>query len=59
MIKVGTKWTSNNDKIFHVIDLVEVDGHTWVHYILEDATNPKEYSCYLESFIERFRPLPE
>jgi hypothetical protein len=62
MVKEGSKWvgTSSDDK-FHIIHLVEIDGKTWVHYIKENAPEDsnREYSCYLESFLTRFRPLPE
>jgi hypothetical protein len=46
----GSKWVSNDDKIFHVIDVVQIEGHTWVHYIREDKNAPTEYSCYIENF---------
>jgi hypothetical protein len=62
MVKEGSKWsgTGDNNK-FHVIHVIEIDGHTWVHYIKENAPEDsnREYSCYLESFLQRFRPLPE
>jgi hypothetical protein len=62
MVKEGSRWvgTGSEDK-FHVIHLVELNGHTWVHYIRENAPegSNREYSCYLESFLSRFRPLPE
>jgi len=58
MVTEGSKWTgvTGNDK-FHVIHVVELDGHTWVHYIKENAPEDttREYSCYLESFLGRFR----
>jgi hypothetical protein len=60
MIKKGSKWTGNEGKIFCVIDTLEIDGKKWVHYRLENSnTDPKEFSCFEESFLERFRPLPE
>jgi hypothetical protein len=61
MIKQGSKWVSNGDYIFRVIDVVEIEDHTWVHYIKENAPedNNREYSCYEESFLSRFRSLPE
>lgn len=63
MIKVGSIWASP-DKNFCVIGVTEVNGHTWVHYredlgIKVPAKDCKEYSCYEESFLLRFRPLPE
>jgi hypothetical protein len=62
MVKVGTRWAANDHKIFHVIDLIEIEGKIWVHYICENAdfeTDNKEFSCYQESFLARFRQLPE
>jgi hypothetical protein len=57
--KNGSKWTGGTGDRFHVLNTIELDGHTWVHYIKEDAREPREYSCYVESFLERFRELPE
>ena len=61
MVKEGSKWWSTDGKIFHVLSVVELEGHTWVHYILEtnDQHVNKEFSCYQESFLSRFTPLPE
>ena len=61
MIKEGSKWDGGNGKIFRIIQIVEVEGHIWIHYIndhLPESQN-REYSCYQESFEARFRPLPE
>ena len=52
--KIGSKWSSIDDT-FVVIHVIELDGHTWVHYRKEP--NETEYSCYVESFVERFTPL--
>jgi hypothetical protein len=62
-IKEGSIW-SGGDKKFRVISVSEVDGHTWVYYREEPqrwkpASELKEFSCYQESFISRFNPLPE
>jgi len=59
MVKERTRWTSSDGKIFHVIHRVELEGHVWIHYILEDKENSTEFSCYEESFLSRFTPLPE
>jgi hypothetical protein len=61
MVKEGSKWSSSDGKIFHVIHRVELEGHTWIHYIREtkDESLNREYSCYEESFLSRFHPLPE
>lgn len=56
--KDGSKWAGVSDRErFHVVDTIELEGHTWVHYINE--TTAQEYSCYVESFLQRFRELPE
>ena len=61
-VKEGSLW-GGSDKKFRVISVTEVDGHTWVHYRDElkgfDQSDAKEYSCYIESFEQRFRQLPE
>jgi len=63
MIKEGSIWESV-DKKFRVISVTEVEGNTWVHYREElgwkvPTKDCKEYSCYLESFVARFRSIPE
>jgi len=61
MIKEGTRWDGGNGKTFRIIQIIQIEGHTWIHYIndqLSDGEN-REYSCYLESFLLRFRQLPE
>ncbi len=57
MVKSGSKWIGNGNEKFHVLDVIELEGHTWVHYIKENAPQDaiREYSCYLESFLLRFR----
>jgi hypothetical protein len=55
----GTKWWSTEGKKFHVIHRIELEGKIWIHYIREDKENSQEYSCYEESFLSRFTPLPE
>jgi hypothetical protein len=61
MVKVGSKWVGNENNIFRVIHVVELEGHTWIHYIKNNAPeeSTREYSCYEESFLSRFRSLPE
>jgi hypothetical protein len=60
MVKVGSKWSGNGDNIFRVIHVIELDSHTWIHYIKENAPEDlnREYSCYEESFLSRFRQIP-
>jgi len=59
MVKEGTRWDGGNGKTFVVIHVIQRDGHTWIHYRNDDGSEPKEYSCYEESFVSRFRQLPE
>lgn len=57
-LKPGARWSSTNGKQFCIMSVVEVDGHTWVHY-REDCPvqeECREFSCYAESFVERFTP---
>jgi hypothetical protein len=60
MIKAGSKWSNVTGQEFRVLDVVELEGHTWVHYIKENAPEDdiREYSCYIESFLQRFREQP-
>jgi hypothetical protein len=60
--KNGSKWVGTGRDTFHVLSTVELEGHTWIHYIKEtdkETNEIREYSCYLESFLSRFTPLPE
>jgi hypothetical protein len=58
-VTVGSRWWGGKDERFVVIAIIEDSGNTWVHY-REDKNkeNPREYSCYLESFLSRFTGLP-
>lgn len=56
-VKQGSLWTSG-DKDFTVLHVIELDGHVWVHYRDQDCPECHEFSCYVESFLARFRPLP-
>ena len=60
MVKVGSKWVGNENNIFRVIHVIELEDHIWIHYIKDNASeeSTREYSCYLESFLSRFRELP-
>lgn len=58
-ITVGSRWWGGQGERFVVIDIITIEGYTWVHY-RDDKTkeSPREYSCYLESFLSRFSELP-
>lgn len=57
MIKEGSRWSGGDSKVFIVLHTIEQDGHTWVHYRDDSSKEPKEYSCYLESFTQRFKEI--
>jgi hypothetical protein len=57
ILKVGSKWSSSDHKTFYVKAIVDIEGYTWVHY--GEVNTDKEYSCYRETFLQRFNPLPE
>lgn len=61
IIKEGSRWDGNNGKTFRVIQIIQIEGYTWVHYIDENLleSENREYSCYLDSFVSRFRELPK
>jgi len=59
-VKEGSVWYgTERSKQFLVLHVVEQDGHTWVHYRDHPTSGRpllecKEYSCYIESFLQRF-----
>lgn len=62
-LESGTRWTSNgsSSEVFIILHVIEQDNHTWVHYRRDDnkSGTPEEFSCYQESFVSRFSPLPK
>ena len=38
MIKQGSKWDDGKGKIFRVIQIVQIEGHTWIHYINDNLS---------------------
>jgi len=61
MITKGSVWQSADGRRFQVINEIQLDGNNWIHYrrIDSDYDEPKEFSCYTESFLERFHKLPD
>ena len=57
--KTGSRWFASDGKKFRVVNLVEINGNQWIHYIEEGKEQPTEFSCYLESFLSRFSEGPE
>jgi hypothetical protein len=60
-IKLGSRWWTSNGEHFIVLATPTIDGNDWVYYRSEKPINEevREYSCYKESFLSRFSPLPE
>ena len=52
----GSKWWSGDNKTFYIKAVIELEGHTWVYY--GEYGTDQEYSCYLESFLERYSEIP-
>jgi hypothetical protein len=52
---MAKKFQSPDGKIFTVEELVQVDKELWVYYGNVETGN--KYSCLLEAFTERFRPM--
>lgn len=52
----GSKWQANDSDVFVVIHTVDLSDNIWVHYRKERTG--QEFSCYLESFLARFREIP-
>jgi hypothetical protein len=58
--KDGSKWGGSDRTTFRVLHTIELEGNLWVHYIRENTEEvSREYSCYLESFLQRFTEMPE
>jgi hypothetical protein len=53
-IESGQVWESVGSE-FRVIDVVDIDDHTWIHY--KNQQTGQEHSCYQESFESRFIPI--
>jgi len=60
-VESGSIWSGQEGLHFQVISVVEIEGNTWVYYRRFDSKieESKEYSCYLDSFIHRFRKNPK
>lgn len=59
-VEIGSVWWGGEDNKFIVLAVVEQEGHTWVHYRDDKSSGiNREYSCYIESFLQRFIELPK
>jgi hypothetical protein len=60
IVETGSRWWDGRGTYFHVLDVLDIEGKTWVHYIKEGnmsherLSGENEYSCYVESFVSRF-----
>lgn len=57
-IEQGSRWSDSSGVEFVVIATAEINGNIWVHYRKSHATDEQpaqEYSCFQESFQQRFR----
>jgi hypothetical protein len=54
----GSHWKDSQGRMFHVISVQDIEGHTWVYYHLDRShgNENSDFSCYLESFLARFTP---
>ena len=55
--KNGSRWISKKHEKVHILGTIDIEGKTWIHYIEEGRKDPQEHSCYLESFLERFKEI--
>jgi hypothetical protein len=54
VIHEGQIWLDSSFKEFMILHVYKDDqGHDWVHYRCNDKPC-QEYSCWIESFLERF-----
>ena len=60
-IEAGSVWASVNGVHFQVISETHIDGNDWIYYRMFDkeTEEPKEFSCYKESFLNRFYQIPK
>lgn len=58
VVKEGTRWSSSDGNVFHVMSVVECqDGHVWVHYEQDNIKESRTFSCWIDSFVGRFTPI--
>ena len=57
LLAQGSIWESTNSEKFRILHIIELESRTWVHYY--SVNREMEYSCFLESFLERFRQVPK
>lgn len=56
-IEVQSRWADTQGNRFQIIHVITDDaGHEWVHYRRE--RDAEEFSCWTESFLQRFTSVP-
>ena len=53
-MKLSKYWTGSNHHEFELLNVYTEGDAKWARY--RDILNNKEYHCYLEAFLARFRP---
>ena len=56
-MKLSKYWTGSNHQEFELMAVYTEGDTKWARY--RDILNDKEYHCYLEAFLQRFRPAVE
>jgi len=52
--KLSKYWVGSNHQEFELINVYTEGDVKWARY--RDILNDREYHCYLEAFLTRFRP---
>jgi hypothetical protein len=52
--KLNKYWVGSNHQEFELINVYTEGDVKWARY--RDILNDREYHCYLEAFLQRFRP---
>ena len=53
-MKLSKYWTGSNHQEFELLSVYTESDVKWARY--RDILNDREYHCYLEAFLARFRP---
>lgn len=53
-IQAGTRWRGVSNHVIVIYEIKAEDGHEWIYYRDADVDTPREYSCYKESFLDRY-----
>jgi hypothetical protein len=54
-MKMATRFTSADGKIFVVEEVRQVEKELWVYY--HNSKTGQQYSCLLDAFSQRFSPM--